>query len=190
MSIKSTFRLSVIVYCFVVAGHAQTPVVDIGSPAPSLRLGEWIKGSPLKKFEKGKVYVLEFWATWCKPCIAAMPGLSELARKYKDRVTVIGIDIYENKATTLKKIKSFVDSMGRHMDYRVATENGNMMELNWLSATGEKDNGIPRTFIINAEGKLAWVGHPSELAAVLPKVVNKTWNIREASDRRRFNRYL
>ena len=65
--------------------------LNIGDPAPPLRVKEWLKGMPLREYERGKVYVLEFWATWCVPCRAAMPHLSELARKYRDEVTVIGI---------------------------------------------------------------------------------------------------
>ena len=59
----------------------QSPSLIIGDPAPSLHVGKWIKGSPIQRFERGKIYVIEFWATWCRPCIAAMPRLSALAGK-------------------------------------------------------------------------------------------------------------
>src|ERR1035437_10923503 len=88
---------------------------NIGDPAPPLRVKEWIKGTPVKSFEKGKVYVVEFWATWCSPCILAMPHLSVLAREYKDKVTILGIDVMEKKTTSMRKVKAFVDSMGHRM---------------------------------------------------------------------------
>ena len=66
----------------------------------------WLKGTPIQGFERGRVYVVEFWATWCGPCIAAMPHLSRVADKYKRRVTVIGVDVME-KAPSMKKLKAF-----------------------------------------------------------------------------------
>ena len=57
-----------------------------GSKAPNLDIKTWFKGSPVKSFEKGKVYVVEVWATWCGPCIASMPHISELARNNKDEI--------------------------------------------------------------------------------------------------------
>jgi len=170
--------------------EAQSPSLNIGDPAPPLRVREWLKGAPIQKFEKGNVYVVEFWATWCKPCKAAMPHLSALANEYKNKVTIIGIDIYENKNTSLEKVKAFVDSMGSRMDYHVATQDSNFMVADWLEASRVKDNGIPRTFVINAEGKLAWVGHPKYLAEVLPKIVNNDWDIKEALAKRNLYRHL
>ena len=167
----------------------QITSVTIGDTAPPLFIRDWIKGTPILKFEKGKVYVVEFWASWCAPCKAAIPHLSVLADKYKDKVAVLGIDVLENKSTSMQKIKSFVDSMGDRMNYYVATEESNLMETGWLNASGD-GLGIPKTFIVNAEGKLAWIGHPKDLADVLPKIVNETWDIKDALDKRNSDRYL
>jgi thiol-disulfide isomerase/thioredoxin len=158
-----------------------SPSLNLGDPAPPLRVGDWIKGASVKRFEKGQVYVLEFWATWCKPCIAAMPHLSDLARNYKNKVTFIGMDIYEGKLKSpksIRQVKAFVDSMGQRMDYLVATEDSKYTVADWMKASGEQ--GIPTTFIVNGEGKLAWIGHPMELDEVLGKVVNNTWDVNRA----------
>ncbi len=157
--------------------------LNLGDPAPALRVHQWLKGTPVKKFKKGHVYVLEFWATWCRPCIAAMPQLSTLAREYKDKVTFIGIDIYEDEVKPRKSIKqiiAFVDSMGKKMDYPVATGDSNFTVADWLVASDEKRNGIPNAFVVNAEGRLAWIGHPTELDEVLRMIVNNTWDVNKA----------
>lgn len=92
-----------------------TPIlrkIEVGDYPPPIKAKEWIKGSTIEKFEKGQIYVLEFWATWCKPCIRAMPHLSELASKYKEKVTFVGVSIYELEKTSVQEIKTFVDEMG------------------------------------------------------------------------------
>jgi thiol-disulfide isomerase/thioredoxin len=193
MVVRLNFQLLLLLCIITVITHAQNdqpPSLKIGDPAPPLRVRGWIKGTPVQRFEKGKVYVVELWATWCKPCIAAMPHLSALAGQYKDRVTILGIDIYEKKTTSLEKIKTFVDSMEHRMNFLVAAEDSNFMVAGWLDASGEQGKGIPRSFVVNAEGKVAWIGHPKELDEVLPKIVNNTWDIKEALAKRNLDKHL
>lgn len=171
--------------------HAQprwAPTLHIGDPAPPLRLQEWLKGKPFQQPEKGRVYVLEFWATWCAPCRAVMPRLSELARQYRDQVTFLGVNIFENRKPSTAKIKAFVDSMGNRMDYSVAIAEGYLMESGWYDASGR--NGIPVTFVVNAEGRIAWIGYPTELEQVLPAILNNTFDIAAESAKRKRNWYL
>jgi thiol-disulfide isomerase/thioredoxin len=167
-----------------IVAHTQKfplPVVNIGDHAPLLQVHNWIKGTPVNVFEKGKIYVVEFWATWCRPCKAEMPHLSALARKYKNSVTVIGLDIHEAKTTTLNKIKTFVDSMGQQMDYSVAMGDSNYITNDWLSATGQLYMGIPTAFIVDREGRIAWIGHPCyHFEDALSKIVNDSWDINES----------
>lgn len=186
--------LNILFAClFVLFAYAQEqpPVIlNIGNSAPALKVNTWLKGQPVKQFEKGKVYVLEFWATWCAPCKAAMPHLSALAEKYRSQTQFIGIDVYEKKQTPLKEIQAFVDSMGQQMDYAVATEDTAATVADWIGATGEKNEGIPITFVVNQEGRLAWIGHPDGLAAPLEKIVNNRWDIGLALAARNREKYL
>ncbi|HVT84588.1 MAG TPA: TlpA disulfide reductase family protein [Chitinophagaceae bacterium] len=188
---RSSIRLLLLFWIITSTVHAQNDhsiSLNIDDFAPSLRVQDWLKGTPIQKFEKGNVYVVEFWATWCKPCIASMPHLSALATQYKASVIVLGIDILEKKSTSLVRIKNFVDSMGDKMKYRVAVGDTNFTVADWFNASGEQ--GIPKSFVVNAEGKLAWIGHPKDLDEVLRKVVDNTWNIKEALAKRNMNRRL
>lgn len=191
MIVRLNIRFLLLFCIIAITSHAQSEqftALNIGDPAPPLRVREWIKGAPVQSFEKGKVYVLEFWATWCIPCIAGMPHLSELARKYKDQVTVIGMDIQEIKATSLGRIKAFVDSMGNRMDYNVAAEDSNFITEGWLHAAGERM--IPNAFVVDAEGRVAWIGYPTKLDNVLPEILNNTWDIKGAFQKREEQRRL
>src|ERR671913_511304 len=75
-----------------IPGHEVT--LRVGDPAPPLEVERWVKGAPIDRFERGTVYVLEFWATWCTTCISEIPHVTELAKKYRDQgVVVIGLNI-------------------------------------------------------------------------------------------------
>ena len=69
----------------------------IGSKAPDLDVGFWLSDDNglllhTRKLESNHVYVIEFWATWCGPCIGVMPLMAELQEKYKDqKVQIISI---------------------------------------------------------------------------------------------------
>lgn len=181
------FRTVLILMLFVVQTSAQdTAAITLypGDNAPSLQLRSWLKGDSIHAFEKNKIYIVEFWATWCTPCRAAMPRLSVLANKYRNKVTVIGIDVYEKSTLPLQKIQRFVDSMGNNMDYAVAAEDSNFMAANWLQASGE--NGIPSTFIINGGGKIEWIGHPAHIEEVLPKILAGEWDAAAASAKQKW----
>ena len=192
MTTHSNFQF-LLLFCMITVGsYAQNdsslPALNIGDPAPPLQLRTWFKGKPFKQFEKGTVYVVEFWATWCKPCKAAMPHLSALAREYNDKVSFLGVDIYENKTYSVKNVQAFVDSIGNRMDYNVAVQDSNFMEEGWIFPSG--DPGIPRTFVVNAEGRLAWIGHPMYLSEILPKIVDNTWDIKAALAKRNLDKHL
>ncbi|ASU36558.1 hypothetical protein MuYL_4675 [Mucilaginibacter xinganensis] len=162
-------------------------VRNLGDPAPPLRVREWIKGTPVTSFEKGKVYVVEFWATWCAPCVASMPHLSALARKYKGRVTFSAVSVHEDRGTrgaTAEKLKAFVEGMGNKMDFNVASQDTSFTVRDWLEAYHR--DYIPATFVVDGQGRVAWIGHPLKLDTVLKKIIKNTWDIEAESSRRKY----
>ena len=77
----------------------ESKVLRIGDTAPKPALAEILKGkTDFVAFPEDNVTVMEFWATWCGPCKAGMPHLSELQKAYADRgVTIIGVSREEPK---------------------------------------------------------------------------------------------
>jgi thiol-disulfide isomerase/thioredoxin len=166
---------------------AAAGILKPGDPAPPLALGKWVKGEPVTEFAKGQTYIVECWATWCGPCIVAIPHVSELQAKYKDKgLTVIGVDVWDEKATD-EKVSEFVEKQGEKMNYRVVRDDlsdpamtRGKMATTWLVPAGQ--NGIPCSFIINKEGKIAWIGHPMRLDSVLPKVLDGSFDIAKEAE--------
>lgn len=126
--------------------HLQAATLKVGDPAPQLKIGKWVQGEPVKGFEAGKAYVVEFWATWCPPCRATIPHLNELHQKLKDKgLVVIGQDLGEEEKT----VSQFVEKMGDKMTYRVALDDMSKepkgaMARDWMGAAGQ--SGIPTAF--------------------------------------------
>ncbi|WEK18414.1 MAG: redoxin family protein [Candidatus Pedobacter colombiensis] len=163
--------------------NPQRPPITlkVGDAAPAIVAEKWIKGKPITKFEQGRVYVVEFWATWCGPCRASMPHLSEIARKYKKNADVISFNVKELIAAKNKngdyisKVERFVKRLGDGMDYTVAADvRDNVMWDTWLAASGRF--GIPVAYIIDQTGKVAWIGHPGSLEDPLEMVIEGTYN--------------
>lgn len=144
--------------------------LKVGDAAPALHVQKWLNGEPVEKFEAGKVYVIECWATWCGPCVAAIPHVSELQTKYKDKgLTVIGLNVWEGNPA---KVEQFVTKMGDKMNYVVAIDAGGRegeSAVAWLKAAGV--SGIPTSFVVDQKGRIAWFGHPMEMQPVLDQVL-------------------
>ena len=159
----------------VATAQAQDePTLGIGDPAPALQVAEWVKGAPISKFESGNVYLVEFWATWCAPCIAGMPHLSQLQRDYQDKnVTIIGLTSHDPR-NTLEMVKKMVEEKGDGMAYTVAWDVEQKTDEAYMKAA--KQRGIPTSFLVDKVGKIAWIGHPMNADIPLAYVVAGTWD--------------
>jgi len=169
---KPLLAASIVLFCTVACqrkAEAEAPAskaeisLKVGSAAPALEVSRWVKGNGPSKFEPGMVYVVEFWSTWGEPCIDAIPHITEMARTYKDKVTFVGVSVWEHGSgkETEDKVDSFVRDMGDKMDYFVGRDTAtNSMIRNWMEAAGH--NSIPCAFIVDGSGKIAWIGHPMD----------------------------
>jgi thiol-disulfide isomerase/thioredoxin len=138
--------------------------LKVGDPAPATRPETMLQGEAVKDFKKGEVYVFECWASWCGPCIAAIPHLNELHKQMgKKGVVITGVNVWESErdAASAQRAKDFLKAQGDKMSYRVAL-GGKAFIKDWLEAA--EVNGIPHAFVV-AEGKIAWTGHPTQLTA-------------------------
>jgi len=136
--------------------------LKVGDPAPATRPESMLQGEAVKDFKKGEVYVFECWASWCGPCVAAIPHLNDLHKKMgRKGVVITGVNVWESErdAASAQRAKDFLKAQGDKMSYRVAL-GGKAFIKDWLEAA--EVNGIPHAFVV-AEGKVAWMGHPMQL---------------------------
>ncbi len=150
--------------------------LGIGDPAPAIAIKEWVTGEAVEGFEEGQVYVVEFWATWCGPCLASMPHIAQLQTEYGDDIQFIGITREDIDVVT-----GFLDgeqSAGKTwrdvITYRMAIDADDATNNAYMLAAGQ--NGIPTAFIVGRDGVVEWIGHPMSIDQPLASVTGGTWD--------------
>ena len=171
-------KIAIIVHVFATSVIAQESTAEqakvlvmnvmgtqslIGQTAPELNIEKYLQapeGEKSLSALKGKVVVLEFWATWCVPCVAEIPHLNQLSEEFRDKqVQFISVtDEGEDVIAPFLKRQEMKSWIGLDTD-RSAFE-----------AYGIR--GIPRTFLINQEGIIAASLHPTGLSSdMIEKVI-------------------
>jgi thiol-disulfide isomerase/thioredoxin len=143
------------------ADSRRASVLDSARPAAPLGGGGLLMGRAAPDFAlddlaghkvsladlKGSIVILDFWATWCGPCRAAMPHLNALYAKYKDRgLVVYAVNLQETRDQAAKYMADNKLALPVLLD-----TTGNVAKQYGVS-------GIPTTILIDAEGKVRWVG--------------------------------
>ncbi len=129
----------------LVAGTAQAAEVRTwkGGPPPPLELKD-LGGNPKSLGDwRGKVVVVNFWATWCEPCIEEMPSLQRLGERHASKgLAVMGVNLAEGEA----RIRSFMDKHGVNMT--VLLDRDGIAKKDW------KVRGVPATYVIGRDGRI------------------------------------
>jgi thiol-disulfide isomerase/thioredoxin len=156
----------------------------IGDKAPAVTVDYWVKGDAWDGFDDGQVYVMEFWATWCGPCISSMPHLSGLQDEYGDKVQIIGVSSEKDPeivTTFLEKTNNRDNKVNNdRMRYTVAVDPDRSTSRAYMEASNQR--GIPTSFIVNGEGQVAWIGHPMTMDEPLKEIVAGTWDLAAAAE--------
>jgi len=160
---KQVLFIMVAVWAAPLMGTLAMAGVEVGQAAPEISAKAWMNapGKVSLAALRGKIVVVEFWATWCPPCRASIPHLNALHEKWGSKGVVIMGMTDEHKA----KVKQFMKKLP--MDYIVGT--------------GSNDSGnygvrgIPHAFVVDPQGTVVWRGHPmSGLDAAIEQAYEAT----------------
>jgi len=148
------------------AGEAPQPpalAVNVGDAAPDFKLTN-LEGKEVTLASlKGKVVLLDFWATWCGPCKAAMPTIQKISEDYKGKdVVVLGVNTWEQKADAAKEYIA-----KKKYTYGCLLKGDELAKAYGIS-------GIPTLVILGKDGKVASteVGLSDESGAALRKAID------------------
>lgn len=157
--------------------------LTVGSSAPSFRGLTWLKDAPAGLLSnKDTVYLIEFWATWCGPCVASIPHLNELKEKFGDRLEVVGIASSEggnSDQEAIAKIKAFLVDPGQPKQNYPVAHGDKGLDERWMKAS--MSQGIPNAYLVR-DGKILWIGHPMTADSVVQAVVDGTWDVTKARE--------
>lgn len=125
----------------VMTGCRREPSLRIGERAPELTSLD-LNDKPVKLSDfKGKVVVLRFWSHGCLGCVAEMPAMDDLSKRYKDRGLVV---LAVNVADPKEKVEQFVRD--RHISYPVVLDPAH------IAASKYRVSAVPTTFLIDRNG--------------------------------------
>ena len=135
-----------------------------GQPAPQFYVSEWVRG---RVNPSGKIVVVDFWATWCGPCIASIPHMNALAAEFGGRIAFMGISSessqrFDAGMAKLRGRDITLDSF----NYALALDPSRRM------SSALEIRGIPHVMVVSSDGIIRWQGHPTALdGSVLRQII-------------------
>jgi thiol-disulfide isomerase/thioredoxin len=153
---------------------------DVAAAAPALRdivADEWIDQAPVKLADlRGRVVLLDFWATWCGPCRVTFPRLQKWHESYKDKgLVILGVTNFfghaEGKQLTQPQEVAYLRDFKKrfHIPYGFAVADSSENDRNYAVSS------IPTSFLIDRRGVVRFIsiGSSDEEAAMLNKMIKK-----------------
>jgi len=143
--IMKTIKTAMLMVIFLLAASVPVRAQAVGSPAPDFSAKD-ISGQPVKLADlKGKVVLLDFWATWCPPCRVEIPNLLEIQRKFKDsKFVLVSVSLDRDLPAARKFVADKEMGWVHIVDRDACRDIADKYQVEY----------IPSTFIIDRQGKI------------------------------------
>ena len=141
----------------------KSQIALLNTKMDSLVISDYLQNEPADKSFHSQFKVLEFWATWCRPCLRAVPHLNKLQAKFKDRNVVFLSFTYEKTEKAALAFSKVNFETIVVTDTTKTTHRKLRIEFNGTM-------GLPRTVLIDDENNIVWYGYPDKLT---PKLIER-----------------
>lgn len=151
----------------------------VGDVAPAIHVDEWLTGEAAE-LENGKLYWIYFWSTWSAPSLVNFESMTALQKKYEDKgLVVIGVTREDDRGNRLFAVKKEIEAHASVIDFRLAWDEKGETWKRFMTASGF--HKIPHGYLVDREGRIAYMGHPGAVEETLDKVVEGKFDIEEAA---------
>jgi len=160
-----------ILFFFLTGTIYSQDILKVSDKAPKINITDYILNKPEDSKIDNKFIILEFWATWCAPCLGSVPHLNDLQSKFKNRKDLLFISLTYEKPEKTKRTLEKVE-----FKTIVVSDQTKQTETNF------NVDGIPHTVLIDNKGIVKWIGTPNELKSSMIENLLNGKNIMDSND--------
>jgi len=134
---------------------------------------EWMQNNEVQTLSalKGKVVLINIWATWCGPCVREIPDLDAVSKEFSNSdFKMIGIDVFEDEEMWNTELTNFLKK--RNLSYTILKGNPGVVDA-FSKAIKKTINAIPTTIIIDKDGNIAEFFTGSKEKTYFTEIINK-----------------
>lgn len=156
-----------------VAQKIKWDQLEIGGPAPD------IKGQIT--LDPEKLTVIEFFATWCRHCMEAIPAMNRLHKEFADKINLQVFGVFSQQGSTEEEkaaiFNRFLDTHKAHIQFP-ATYATEETVYRWMipAFKSQQEMQVPFSLVVDPSGKILFMGDPNDLEYVITAVAEGTWN--------------
>ncbi|MFW2477869.1 MAG: TlpA family protein disulfide reductase, partial [Sediminibacterium sp.] len=146
------FRSGVFFVLFFLAFKEMFAQVKIGDQAPAIKITDWVQKNSKDTSLNGKFVIIDFWATWCAPCLASMAHVNELVEEFKQNENLVFLAMSDEPKEKISPLLS-----------RVPFKASVVTDTSGYTQNDYSITSIPDCVIIDDKGQVQWTGNPKYL---------------------------